>query len=426
MLEHHAPRDSKGNQLVPPLALTGWGGVRCEDMKKILDTAYTHDLPFEVHWIDAGWQGADRPCPHPCDLTATTPSDWFKHVGTYRINGYAHPNGLREITDFARERNMQTLVWFEVERLHKECGSPLFTEHPDWLLDNGGDSYMLNLGIPEARQYVTDVIIDFMKREGIEHYRQDFNINPMDAWRRADAPDRIGVSEMKHVDGLYRYWADLKKAFPDMFIDNCTSGGRRLDYMLADFSFPLCQSDYPTYKEYDYSCVQLQNYYLNEVYPLHSTLSWTPAGDGYAIFSSACGLGVGSKIWQIPAYWNWEGFDFDRFRDYLNAILKIRSLLLRGNYYALTPLAEDLASYCAMQTHDAAQDAGYVMVFRREQTEESDFTALLHEIVPTTTYVVSEFETGETFEMSGKDFRRFYVTMDTPRSVRLFFYQKKA
>ena len=421
MMTHHAPYDSKGKRILPPLCTASWGGVETKNMKKILQIIKEKKLPIEVHWIDAGWQGHDGPCPH---FSEDMKSDWPKRVGSNRINRYTHPDGLLEITNFARECGLKTMVWFEPERYHKECGDPLLTEHPDWFLDSPHGSYILDLGNSDACEWLINWTLNFMDREKIEFYRQDQNINMRETWQQCDTQDRIGVHEMKHTHNLYKFWAALRNAYPDMYIDNCASGGRRLDYMLATYSFPLCQSDYETFKEYNYSCVHLENYYLNEVYPLHSTLSWMPDGDSYAILSGGCGLAIGSKRWNFPSLYPQDDFDYDTYRKHLQVILEMRDLMANGNYYQLTKTPEDLSEFCAMQAHDPEKQSGYVIVFRRPETEEDEFFAKLPEIDTEAEYEIKDFMTGTTCRIFGRELRYYKKVMPEKRSVSLIFYHK--
>jgi alpha-galactosidase len=37
------------------------------------------------------------------------------------------------------------------------------------------------------------------------------------------------MGEIRYVEGLYRMWDDLRKTHPRLFMDNCASGGRRID-----------------------------------------------------------------------------------------------------------------------------------------------------------------------------------------------------
>ncbi|MBR7128501.1 MAG: alpha-galactosidase [Lentisphaeria bacterium] len=426
MLTHHAPYDSKGKLLLPPLSMISWGGSPTEDMKKSLLLCKEKELPFEVHWIDAGWQGHDGPCPHFCDLKeGDPPSDWPIRVGNNRINNYAHPNGMSEIADFARECGLKTMLWFELERCHRDCGSPIIKEHPEWFLDNQFQSLIYNLGNDEACDHITNWVLEFLENERIEYYRQDQNINFYEFWAAHDAPDRVGVHEMKHINNLYRFWRTLREKRPDMIIDNCASGGRRLDYMLATYSFPLCQSDYETFMDFNYSCLHLENFYLNEVYPLHSLISWMPNGDSYAMLSSGCGTGVASCLWHtapalkaIP-----QNYDFDSMRKHLFAIKEMRQLLIDGNYYQLTKDSEDLSQFCAMQAHDEAKKSGYVLIFSRPETEDDEFIAILNEIDSEATYEVRDFASNTTSRIKGSDFRYIRKKM-AKRSVLLYFYKQ--
>ncbi|HPP53715.1 MAG TPA: alpha-galactosidase, partial [Thermoguttaceae bacterium] len=52
---------------------------------------------------------------------------------------------------------------------------------------------LLNLGNPEARQWLVEHIDRLLTEQGIDLYRQDFNIDPLPFWRAADRPDRQGM-----------------------------------------------------------------------------------------------------------------------------------------------------------------------------------------------------------------------------------------
>ena len=49
---------------------------------------------------------------------------------------------------------MGLIVWFEPERVTP--GTFLYTNNPAWLLGRDGEQKLLNLGNPEARQWLTD------------------------------------------------------------------------------------------------------------------------------------------------------------------------------------------------------------------------------------------------------------------------------
>ena len=50
-------------------------------------------------------------------------------------------------------------------------------------------------------------------REGeLAWYRQDFNTDPEKFWIAADAPDRVGMTEIRYIEGLYAFWDALSPA----------------------------------------------------------------------------------------------------------------------------------------------------------------------------------------------------------------------
>ncbi len=92
---------------------------------------------------------------------------------------------------------MGLIVRFEPERVTP--GTFLYTNNPTWLLGHDGQQKLLNLGNVEAHQWLTDHVDGMLRREGIDLYRQDFNIDPLPYWSANDAPDRQGLTEMRQV-----------------------------------------------------------------------------------------------------------------------------------------------------------------------------------------------------------------------------------
>ncbi len=424
--EHFSPRDADGKIIKPPVSFCTWGG---QDTPGLVDRANLirkNNLPYEVYWIDAGWMGADAPCPHFLE-DSEYKSDWPSRVGSWNINRFAHPDGLRPISKAVHEAGMTLMVWFEMERVHKNSGAEVLTEHPDWLLSSSarGDSYLLDLGNPDACEWITKLIGDYLEREGIDHLRVDFNINTLSYWRENDASDRIGINEIRYVEGLRKFWAAIRKRFPNLFIDNCASGGRRLDYSLAKYSFPLCQSDFATFGEYQFTCVQLENYYLSSWMPLHASLQWYPdVTDAYATFSTAgAATGFGDKIWQFNGRYPKEDHPMDIHRRYISLAVRLRDIQMEADYYPLTPNAERLENWCASQFHNPDKDEGYLIAFRRTETLTESETFKLNHIKDDATYTLEHLD-GSKEELSGSTLRAYTISLP-PHSVEIVIYSRR-
>jgi len=425
MIVHHAPYDSKGKLIKPPVSMMTWGGLSSEKMLDRINAIKQHKLPYDVFWIDAGWSGFAGECPHFLEKDIGTKSDWPIRVGNWNINTVPHPHGLRPVSNAARKAGMKFLAWIEPERVHKDCRGSILTEHPEWLIANENNpSFLFNLGNPEALIFMFETLRKLILEEGIDIYREDFNFNTLPYWKQMDAPDRIGVAEMKHVEAHYRLWEMLRREFPDMLIDNCASGGRRLDFMTLTNSIALCQSDYACFLDYNVECVQTENFYLNDWIPLHTGFTWMPEHAPYDFFSCA-GTGVSNKIWQYDSRVIAVDHDWDYHRSMLEHNIKMRELSIAGDYYPLTEKPEDLTRWCASQMHDPQRNAGFVLAFRREKSTVAKEIFSLRGLNAGDTYILRKMDGATTKATGAALMSGLEIIMDKPRSVTLIYYEKQ-
>ena len=78
---------------------------------------------------------------------------------------------------------------------------------------------------------------------GLDVLRMDYNINPGPIWHANDEDGRSGMVEVAYIEGLYTMWDAILSAHPGLLIDDCSSGGRRIDIETLTRSFPLWRSD---------------------------------------------------------------------------------------------------------------------------------------------------------------------------------------
>ncbi len=189
MVAHNVPRP--GGKL-PPLILSASSSYYFDTMyradaasqKFFFDRYLAEAMKLDYWWMDAGW--------YPCD-----PVGWPK-TGTWEVDKRRFPKGLREISDYVQTKGAKTSVWFEPERVR--AGTWLANHHPEWIL-GGAKEGLLNLGNPEAWTWLVNHMDKLLVEQGIDLYRQDFNTDPLAKWRANDAPDRQGITEIKHVVG---------------------------------------------------------------------------------------------------------------------------------------------------------------------------------------------------------------------------------
>ncbi len=195
-------------------------------------------------------------------------------------------------------------------------------------------------------------------RKGIDIYRQDSNIDPLDYWRANDALDRQGMTEIRHIEGLYAFLDELRRRHPDLIIDNCSSGGRRLDLEMTHRSIPLWRSDLQCSADYSADGSQSQTYGLAYWLPMNSCGA-SRVADAYD-FRSAMSAGV-QACWpeiigcDFPAEWA---------REMMREMFSIRDYF-SGDFYPLTAYHTSDDVWMAHQHH--RRDLGEGVIIRTDE-----------------------------------------------------------
>lgn len=436
MLDEKCPRDAEGRLIKSILPITAGGGNKTPAMmRKIIDWSVANKMPFVCFWVDAGWNGPA----HMPDLISNCGNMWQNFVGDWRFNPTVHPDGnLAKVADLAHAAGMRMLLWVEPERCVCEPPPPVFKEHRDWLLPAKDEQIRnkkrlnVNLGNPAAREWVTETISSLIRENKLDIYRQDFNMNTLPLWQENDAPDRQGITEAKYVAGLYMFWDTLRERFPHLVIENCASGGRRLDFEAVSRSHSYCRTDYAIgHHNGPMQVLDVQNVTLNTLaYQPFQGSETTPAlfFDDYGFFSSVC---AGSVF--TPSDWNAGIVKNDFTPEQTAWFKKVFAVADRmrpffeGDFYPLTDLrapdSQGERAWCAYQMHRPDLDAGFVVCFRRLDAPSHVFTAALGGIDESAHYTVETFD-GSTKQVEGRALARFSVELRSPRSFRLVFYSK--
>ena len=275
VMAHNMPRRN-GKLPEPFLTAAGnMGDIRDGESwyRNRIRTVNQAGLDWNLCWIDAGW--------YPCH------GKW-EETGTWEIDFTRYPNGFRRLSDSLHAQGKKLIVWFEPERV-RDPKSWLATQHPEWLLgfptpagqDGSASTYwpqgwdkLLNLGDPLARAWATDHFDRMIKSQGIDIYRQDFNIDPLAYWRRNDSSDRQGVTENFYVQGYLAYLDALLARNPTIWSDVSASGGRRNDLETLRRALPLRRSDYESSNGVP-EAMQAQTHSLSSWLPYYGVLGQT-------------------------------------------------------------------------------------------------------------------------------------------------------
>jgi alpha-galactosidase len=409
MLAHNLPRTREGKLPPPILSSCGGGffpGIRTsEEGERQFITAFAQaGVKLDYWWTDAGWY---------------TCTDW-PQTGTWTPDPIRYPHGFRPVSELAHSKGMGLIVWFEPERVWP--GTFLYTNNPAWLLGRDGEQKLLNLGNPDARRWLTDHVDAMLTREGIDLYRQDFNIDPLAFWRGADAADRQGLTEMRQIEGYLAWWDELRRRHPGLLIDSCASGGRRNDLETLRRAVPLLRSDYQSFDGNPAFAIGNQGH-------TYGLSSWIPYY-GQGVYFTDRDYVYSVRSYLSPAFGfaadvRKAGVDWPLIRRLSEQWRQVADCML-GDFYPLTSYQLNQELWLAWQFDLPDQRKGMVQVFRRAGSNYEAARFKLRNLDPAAAYVVTDLDRpAEPQQLSGRELleRGLPVSVPEQPSARIITYQ---
>ena len=187
--------------------------------------ALAAELGVEYFVIDAGWFGHG-------DGWSTSVGDWTENT-TAKFAGR-----MAELAEYVRNKGMKFGLWFEPERVAKD--SDTMREHPSYYLIGNVGFNFTDFANPEAREHTLNNVAATIEKYGVEFVKFDFNADLLFDKRRS--------SFFEYFKGYHAFLNALKQRFPTLYIENCASGGERLNLAniqeFDSFWYSDCQSAY--------------------------------------------------------------------------------------------------------------------------------------------------------------------------------------
>lgn len=409
---------SQGRDKFGPLCANLWGGMKTSSVMERINKIKENELPFEYIWMDAGWYG-ENTNPTPDEFEG----DWSTHTGEWVVSKKIHPESLTDVSKAIHKAGMKFLLWLEPERVVKT--TPIVKEHPEYFLGSDiDDNLLLDLGNPNAWEYCFNTLSEIIEKLNIDCYRQDFNFNPLIFWRKKDWCDRKGITEIKYINGLYKLWDALLEKFPHLIIDNCASGGRRIDIETLRRSIPLWRSDVQCPANYPIYMAQCHNHSFNTWMPYSGTGSGRP----YDIYRARSAYGASLAT-------NYTFSERENFADTNEKIAFLKQITheylrvrpyFSEDFYPLTEMSNKSDIWCAAQFDRPSAKDGMIQVFRRENSPYPKAVFKLHNIDKNAIYTITDIDTNDSLEISGETLSEIGFEVETEqRSAKIFIYSYK-
>jgi len=213
-----------------------FGDPTTEKEMPLIDAAAANGCEYFV--IDAGWYA---------------PGEWWDSVGEWQECRERFPNGLIEVTDYIRSKGMIPGVWLELEVMGIYCEKAnkvpddwFFIRHGKKVYDRS--RYQLDFRNPEVIAHVTEVIDRVVKEYGVGYIKMDYNIEPGIGTELY--ADSVGEGLLEHEKAYLKWLDGIFEKYPQLVIENCSSGGLRIDYALLSRYSIQSTSDQEDYRYY--------------------------------------------------------------------------------------------------------------------------------------------------------------------------------
>lgn len=188
-----------------------------DELKKIAGLAAS--LGVERFVLDDGWF---------CGRNDDTSS-----LGDWQIDRKKYPDGLKPLIDHVHKNGMEFGLWMEPEMVSPD--SELYRKHPDWVLSKADQSLgrsqkLLDMRRAKVRDYLFNAISILLDAHPIDYIKWDHN-------------RVLPFADAAQTRGTYALLDRLRKAFPNLEIESCSSGGGRIDFGILERTQRVWLSD---------------------------------------------------------------------------------------------------------------------------------------------------------------------------------------
>ena len=414
IVEHYTPENDDEKRFVSPICVNFWGGTTQKNVERVIGLYHDLGIDWDATWFDAGWY-ADYPNLGDNKETANSEAggSWSTKLGWYTVNKKLFPSGsFKEISDLMHEYGSKFLLWFMIEDGCETISDKLIFGRESYYSaivedPNVNRRIFLNLADDTVYEKVLNFFKTMIDEQGMDWIRIDNWVPGWAAWVQNDKEEsqkidkrydnlRQGITENKHILNYYKLWDTLYAEYPDFLLDNCASGGRRLDIEMASRGVALWRTDYKTQ---ELEAMQAQTQWLSYWYPFSATGNISPTTSTYPMRS----LYSSSSLLRGGTVMNTD--NITRMEKIVEELESVRPYWYGSFYQILEPNAS-VDNWNAYELFREDWQKGMMVVIRRQlsvvDTQEIKFKGLESD----KNYVVHNIDdkTGENdFTMTGAE-----------------------
>lgn len=193
---------------------TTWGRPRHDEVVAMADRLAGSDVKYLV--IDAGWY-------------ESASGRWIDAHGDWVVDRASFPEGLAATAKAVRERGLAPGLWVELETCGSASSAFSLTDH---LLQRNGEPITAgarrfwDFRDPFVTNYLSDRVIGLLEQCEMGYLKIDYNetLGP-----GCDGAESAGEGLRRQVEAVLEFLGGLRRRMPNLVVENCASGGHRLE-----------------------------------------------------------------------------------------------------------------------------------------------------------------------------------------------------
>ena len=207
---------------------TTWGCPSHENITEIL--AAIRNRGFSYFVIDCGWYKQEG-------------VPWDIAMGDYRVSQELFKEGLQKTVDAIRAEGLRPGIWFEIDNVGSASDAYRQEAH---LLKRDGSVLTTtmrrfwDMRDPWVQRLLTDKVIKTLKEYGISYIKMDYNDS---IGIGCDGAESLGEGLRQNMEASISFIRKMKEELPDLVIENCASGGHKLEPLMMSVSSMASFSD---------------------------------------------------------------------------------------------------------------------------------------------------------------------------------------
>ncbi len=196
---------------------TTWGDPSHENICGILEAI--RDKGFSYFVIDCGWY---RQPGVPWDVA----------MGDYHVSKELFPEGLDKTVKAINDHGMKAGIWFEIDNLGEKAESYQDTAH---LLKRNGRPLTTSMRrFWDMRQewvqrYLEERVIGTLEKYGFSYMKMDYNDT---IGVGCDGAESLGEGLRQNMEASLAFIRKVKEKVPGIILENCSSGGHKLEPLM--------------------------------------------------------------------------------------------------------------------------------------------------------------------------------------------------